>query len=131
MQSNNKSLEEPANVSHSGEYAASEGNEGRPAETFPSISEKGEPARFSAIIETFLIIVGLFAVFFLLPRNMKADGMTRYQTLLSLLFKHQLPDMKYSLIGPFFSLPLIWIGEQLDNPMGWALVYNQLLFAFT
>ena len=139
MQSNSRSLEESAHTFPDEEPAAqqvsSKNIDEKPAGTSPVVSGQNESApsafsRMNATVETALIIAGLIAVFFLLPRNMKADGMARYQTLFSLLFKHQLPDMKYSLIGPFFSLPLIWIGKQFNDPMGWALVYNQLLFAF-
>ncbi len=140
MQGNSRSLEESTNSSLNSEYTATQASsksiEDSSTDKFPSASDKNEPAHFAssrltALIELSLIIVGLLAIFFLLPRNMKSDGMARYQTLFSLLFKHQLPDMKYSLIGPFFSLPLIWIGKQFNDPMGWALVYNQFLFAFS
>ncbi|HEY1349764.1 MAG TPA: hypothetical protein VGF67_09085 [Ktedonobacteraceae bacterium] len=87
------------------------------------------PTSLNAAIETSLIILGLLAVFFLLPREMKGDGLLRYQALLHILINHSIPESRYSLIGPFFALPLIWIGRKLGDPSGWALVYNQVLFA--
>jgi len=88
-------------------------------------------SHLGAAIETGLIVVGLFAIFFLLPRDMKADGTTRYQALVTLLITHKVPDIKYSLIGPFFALPLVWIGRKLGDPVSWTLVYNQILFALS
>ena len=86
----------------------------------------------NATIETGLIVVGLLAIFFLLPRDMtKEDGATRYHTLLTLLLTHRVPDMKFSLIGPFFALPLVWIGRKLGDPVAWTLLYNQILFALS
>ena len=88
-------------------------------------------SRLHAIIETGLIVVGLLSIFLLLPRDMKGDGAVRYQALITFLVQHKFPDMKYSLIGPFFSLPLVWIGRKLGDPTDWALVYNQILFALS
>jgi hypothetical protein len=96
----------------------------------------GQAGRFtfsllSAASETGLIVVGLLAIFFLLPRDMKADGITRYQALVTLLITHKVPNIKYSLIGPFFALPLVWIGRKLGDASDWALVYNQILFTLS
>lgn len=138
MQGNSKSLEEPADLSFntqaSPEPTSSERIEDRPTDVLQAVSRKDAPARpvlsrLSAIVETCLIIGGPLASFFLLPRDMKGDGAVRYQALVSLLFEHRIPDMKYSLVGPFFSLPLIWIGKHLGHPVDWALVYNQILFS--
>lgn len=96
-------------------------------------SQKGRSvlARASATIETALILIGLLAIFFLLPREMRGDGTVRYQGLLSLLITHSIPNIKYSLIGPSFALPLVWLGRHLGDPIAWALVYNQILFALS
>ena len=102
---------------------------------FPEEKEPvGQPERstsslLNATIETGLIVVGVLAIFFLLPREMKKDGMDRYQALITLLVTHKVPDIKYSLVGPFFALPLVWIGRKLGDPVSWTLVYNQILFA--
>lgn len=87
-------------------------------------------SRLQAAIETSLIVIGLLAIFFLLPREMGGDGTVRYQTLINILH-HMAPHMKYSLIGPSFALPLVWIGQKLGYPTDWALVYNQILFALS
>ncbi|MBO0777813.1 MAG: hypothetical protein J2P37_03205 [Ktedonobacteraceae bacterium] len=84
----------------------------------------------SAFIETGLIVVGLLATFFLLPRTLGNDGALRYKDLVALL-SHQAADSKYSLIGPIFSLPLLLIGRKLGHPEDWIRVYNQVLFALS
>ncbi|GHO53214.1 hypothetical protein KSB_16890 [Ktedonobacter robiniae] len=57
--------------------------------------------------------------------------MVRYQGLLQIVMQHKIPDIRYSLIGPSFALPLVWIGRKLGNPYGWTISYNQILFSFT
>lgn len=89
------------------------------------------PARLNAAIETSLIILGILAIFFLLPRDMKGDGLLRYQALLRIVIDHHLADSRYSLIGPAFALPLVWSGRKLGDPIAWALVYNQVLFGLS
>ena len=39
------------------------------------------------------------------------------------------PHSKYSLIGPFFSIPLLVIGRQLGHPEEWICFYNLTLFS--
>lgn len=86
-------------------------------------------ASLNAIIETGLIVVGLLALFFLLHRDTGGDGWVRYQGLLQIIIHHKIPAMKYSLVGPAFALPLVWIGRKVNNPYGAVTIYNQLLFA--
>jgi hypothetical protein len=84
-----------------------------------------------AAIETGLIIVGLMFVVLLLPRQIGGDGTFRYNDLVSFLSIHNLyqPNSRYSLIGPLFSSPLLWIGIQLRDPVEWAELYNFTLFS--
>jgi len=88
-------------------------------------------ASLSAISETSLIVLGLLAIFCLLPRDMKGDGLLRYQAVLGLVLNHRIPDSRYSLIGPIFALPLVWLGRKLGDPIAWALTYNQILCALS
>src|SRR5437899_8456643 len=83
-----------------------------PRENEPSSSGKVF-AVLQATIETGLIIVGLLYVALLLPRQISGDGMTHYQDLLHLLSKHTpfQPHSRFSLIGSFFSIPLLLIGN--------------------
>ncbi len=89
-------------------------------------------AVLQAAIETGLIIVGLLLVALLLPRQISSDGATRYQDLLRLFSTHNLfqPDSRFSLIGPFFSIPLWLIGKQLGHPKEWTSLYNLTFFSF-
>ncbi len=95
-------------------------------------SSRNHIAVVQAAIETALIIIGLMAVALLLPRQTGPDGSKRYQDLVNLLSTHRLfqPHSRYSLIGPVFSTPLLWIGEQLGQPQQWICLYNLTLFAF-
>ncbi|HWS82911.1 MAG TPA: hypothetical protein VN207_01485, partial [Ktedonobacteraceae bacterium] len=88
-------------------------------------------AVLQAAIETGLIIVGLLYVALLLPRQISGDGRHRYQDLLGLLSTHSVfqPHSWYSLIGPFFSIPLLLIGETLGHPEQWTSFYNLILFS--
>jgi hypothetical protein len=88
-------------------------------------------ALLQAAIETGLIIVGLMFVILLLPRQIGGDGTFRYNDLVSFLSTHNLyqPNSRYSLIGPLFSSPLLWIGIQLHDPVEWANLYNWTLFS--
>jgi len=88
-------------------------------------------AVLQAAIETGLIIVGLLYVALLLPRPIVGDGQTRYRDLLRLLSTHTLfqPSAWYSLIGPFFSIPLLLIGKKLGHPQAWTSFYHLTLFS--
>ena len=95
------------------------------------ISSGYQYALLQAAVETGLIIVGLLLVALLLPRQMGWDGALRYDDLVSLFSTHRIyqPHSRYSLIGPLFSSPLLWIGEQLRDPVKWAGLYNLTLFS--
>ncbi len=100
----------------------------------PSNEETGDARKnfsssFGPVIETALIVIGIIAIFLLLPRNTGGDGWQRYTGLLSIVIHHQIPSIKYSLIGPAFALPLVWVGRKLGDPYNLAIIYNQLLFA--
>jgi len=88
-------------------------------------------AVLQAEIETGLIIVGLIFVALLLPHPIRGDGEVRYQDLLHLFSTHNLfqPDSRFSLIGPFFSIPLWLIGNQLGDPKTWTSLYNLTVFS--
>jgi len=88
-------------------------------------------AVLQAGIETGLIIVGLIFVALLLPCQTGFDGGKRYQDLLYVFASHSLfqPHSKYSLIGPFFSIPLFFIGRKLGHPEEWICLYNFTLFS--
>ena len=101
-----------------------------PKEVKPSSS--GELyAVLQAAFETGLMIVGLLYVALLLPRTLGVDGTRRYNNLLLFLSTHNLfqPHSWYSLIAPFFSIPLLLIGEQLGHAQEWICLYNLTLFS--
>ena len=101
-----------------------------PRENKPSSSGKLF-AVLQAAIETGLIIVGLLLVALFLPRQISGDGMTRYQDLLRFFSTYTLfqPHSRFSLIGSFFSIPLLLIGNILGHPQEWTSLYNLTLFS--
>lgn len=81
----------------------------------------------SALIETTLIITGLGAMLFLLPRYPWGDGSIRYAQLTAMLTQGTMPDAKYSMMGPIFSVPLWLIGKAFNAEEWWCLRYNTFL----
>ncbi len=140
MPDNNQTQEEIANslfnVSSVASNPALSEDEAQAGDLFPAKETRDPIERllssfFNPFIETSLIVIGLLALFLLLPHQMRGDGTVRYQALLSLLVNHRVPDIKYSLVGPFFALPLLWIGRKLGDPLDWTLAYNQIIFALS
>jgi hypothetical protein len=91
---------------------------------------RSSPTRLIASLETCLIVLGLLCMFFILPRSLHGDGTIRYHDLTTFL-QHGIvasSTTTYSLVGPFFALPLLVLGDMLGHPVAWILVYNYLLF---
>ncbi len=76
-----------------------------------------------------LLLLGLLAGLFFLPFRITGDGTARFSFMYALVHDHQLKTIRYSMVGPLFSLPLWLVATHLNDP---ALVigrYNFLLFA--
>ena len=84
-----------------------------------------------AIFETVLIVAGLLALLLLLPHQLNADGLYRFQGLSELLETGKLSNIRYSLVGPLFSTPLYLLGKIYLTPAWWVERYNLLLFAIS
>lgn len=82
-----------------------------------------------AIFETGLIIAGLLALLLLLPHQLNADGLYRFQGLSELLQQGKISNIRYSLVGPAFSIPLWLLGKVYQTSAWWCERYNLLLFA--
>jgi hypothetical protein len=80
-----------------------------------------------ARIETTLIIVGLAAMLFVLPRHAWGDGLSRYTQLTATLTQGTMPDTKYSMVGPIFSAPFWLVGKAFGAAEWWCLRYNTFL----
>jgi hypothetical protein len=86
-------------------------------------------ARLIAFIETGLIVAGMIILFQVLPFRISGDGKVRYKAL-SLLLEHgKLMKMKYSFIGPAFSIPLWYLDRMKHDSMWWLARYNFIIFA--
>jgi hypothetical protein len=82
-----------------------------------------------AIFETGLIGAGLLALLLLLPHQLNADGLYRFQALSELLEKGKLSNTRYSLVGPAFSIPFWLLGKVYETAAWWCERYNLFLFA--
>jgi hypothetical protein len=84
--------------------------------------------RWTARIETALILLGLAALLLLLPHHVYSDGEIRYREMYILLQLHRMPTEKFSLIGPLFSTPVYLLGLWLGLPHAGVAVYNWVVF---
>ncbi|GLV55480.1 hypothetical protein KDH_23240 [Dictyobacter sp. S3.2.2.5] len=84
-----------------------------------------------AILETCFILIGMISIPLLIPHTLHGDATLRYQYITDFLHHGIVQSLhnKYSLIGPLVSLPLLYIGEALGQPVAWILSYNYILFA--
>ena len=82
------------------------------------------------VLETAFIITGLAMIFFFFQRSTGGDGWLRYQDLLAVL-SHHTPQSKYSIIGPLFSLPLLFMGRAAGHQYDWIITYNFVLFTIS
>jgi len=64
-----------------------------------------------AILETGMILAGVAATLFLLPRRGFYDGDVRFYAMVSLIDHGSISRMSYSIVGPAFSLPLLLLGK--------------------
>lgn len=87
-------------------------------------------ARLQEVLETVLILVGLLVMFELLPHQVLGiDAQIRFQAILDLINHGTLSHMKYSIVGPGFSVPLVLLGKVYQTPLWWAERYNLVVFA--
>jgi hypothetical protein len=102
-------------------------------------------ARVFAIVEIGLISVvligGLLYIFFSSLPIIDGDGYARYINIVDLLNRYSLTSAgtvipgqakgvltRYSLVGPIFAIPLLFIGQKLGRPLAWTGTYNFFVF---
>ncbi len=90
---------------------------------------KKDQSSLQAIFETGLIAAGLLALLLLMPHQLNADGLYRFQGLSELLEHGKLSNMRYSLVGPAFSIPFWLLGKVYETSAWWCERYNLILFA--
>lgn len=95
-----------------------------------SLEQRKEHTKtFITWFETALIVLGLLGNFFLLPHSMWwPDGGLRFHALSEMLTQGKMPDTKYSLVGPLFSIPF-WTLDTIDQTFWWSTRYNVFVFA--
>lgn len=80
-----------------------------------------------ALVDRALITFGVLLLLTSTP-VLVGDGFVRYEAVQQFAEGRGLSTMKYSLIGPLFSLPLWFVGRVLGEPEFWVARYNLLLF---
>ncbi len=90
---------------------------------------KKDQHSIQAIFETGPIVAGLLALILLLPHQLVADDLYRFQGLSELLNQGKLSNMRYSLVGPAFSIPFWLLGKVYETSAWWRERYNLFLFA--
>jgi hypothetical protein len=84
---------------------------------------------FYSRLGLFLLLgIGL-ASLFLLPFSISGDGNVRYEFMHLLIKRMEITSMRYSMIGPLFSLPLWLVSLFFKDPSLIISRYNFLLFA--
>ena len=100
-----------------------------PAQADQSDKQKRDASYlFFAWFETALIILSLLANFFLLSHYNGADGWDRFVALWTLLNQGTIPNIKYSMVGPIFSIPFYYLGNIYQTPFWWISRYNIFVF---
>ncbi len=75
-----------------------------------------------------LLFSGFLAGLVILPFTITADGFVRYQFMFSLVHQFKILPMRFSSVGPLFSLPLWLISLFFNNPQAIIERYNFLLY---
>jgi len=83
------------------------------------------------LFEIGLILVGLYANYkFLLHYVLGINAQIRFAQISALLEHGTMPNMKYSIVGPAFSIPFWLVGKLYQSSIWWCERYNLILFAF-
>jgi len=95
---------------------------------FEHISSQKRYVSVRAILETGMILAGVVATLFLLPRRGFYDGDVRFNAMANLIEHGSISNMSYSIVGPAFSLPLLLLGKLYKSLFWWSGKYNKLVF---
>lgn len=103
-------------------------------ETATDANQVGEKRRercrtLTAWFETVLIVTGLLGILLLLPHGISGDGWYRFQALSALLTQGKILGTLYSMVGPFFSIPMWYLGKIYQTPVWWISRYNVIVFS--
>ena len=84
---------------------------------------------FYSILGLLLLLGGLLVGLLILPFTTSGDGVIRYQFMYTLVHQLRVTPMRYSSIGPIFSLPLWLVSLVFKDPAPVVARYNFILFA--
>jgi hypothetical protein len=91
------------------------------------LQSKGK-ATYYFLLGLLLLLIGLIAGMFILPFRITGDGVARYAFIDALVQQHQITPMRYSIVGPLFSLPLWLISSFFSDPTIVIARYNFVIF---
>jgi len=82
-----------------------------------------------AALETGLIVAAFAALFFLLPRDLRGDDITRLRDITVLLGRGQLTSSRFSLVEGLISAPVLLLGHLTQSRAWWAAHFNTIALA--
>ncbi|HLX41007.1 MAG TPA: hypothetical protein VKR42_10750, partial [Ktedonobacteraceae bacterium] len=85
-----------------------------------------EAAVLIALVEM-LLIAGGFYMLYLVPRRIFYDGDQRLFAIMNLVQHGTVSRISYSMVGPAFFIPFIFIGKVYQSPYWWSGEYNKIL----
>lgn len=96
----------------------------------PTLWQKYLPI-MQAVFEIILMLGGLYANYKFLPHYvLGVDAQVRFREISNLLNYGTMPTMKYSIVGPAFSIPFWLLGKVYQSSIWWCEHYNLILFSF-
>jgi hypothetical protein len=100
-----------------------------PTQSIPIPTAHNSSKRLVEYIELGLIGLGFLALFVCLPRRYFADGNVRFRAILALVQHGTVSNTSYSLVGPFFSIPLFVLDHFAGDGNKLQQRYNVFLCA--
>ena len=97
-------------------------------ETSVADRSEAEP-RPGLLLDVTLIVAGFAVSGVALPHAFSADAAMRFQALSQLAHNHTLSNMRYSMIGPVFAMPMYLMGAVVRTPEFWVLRFNLVVLA--
>ena len=85
--------------------------------------------RATAYLETFLLLGGFVAYLYWRPPGYWGDGEDRGNAIMDLIDKGRLTSMKYSYVGPLFSIPFYLLDKWFHSNHRLFFRYNYFVFA--
>jgi hypothetical protein len=92
------------------------------------VTQPTDRAKLYFRLGVLLLVIGLIAGLFTLPFKITGDAVARFTFIDTLVHQHQIAPMRYSMVGPLFSMPLWLISSFFSDPTIIIARYNFVLF---